>query len=127
MSVSHVKQLSEELNLGSLPPLDEQKFQHLRIGSFNIAIKELEPGYYLCSEIGPLPKNKEEEFLMLAMKANFLGQGTGGSTIGLKENESSLTLSLHLPEEMPYRGFKDYLEEFINYLDYWTKTIKELT
>ena len=53
------------------------------------------------------------------MKANFLGQGTGGATIGLKEDESFLTLSLSLPYEMNYRAFKDAVEEFVNYLEYW--------
>ncbi len=126
MLKAHLPQLCEDLKLESPPPQDEFKFQHLKFGAFNIAIKDLEPGYYLLSDVGPLPSDNREEFLMLAMKANFLGQGTGGSTLGLKEDESCLTLSLSLPYEMSYKAFKDSLEEFINYLDYWKKeTLKD--
>ncbi len=60
---------------------------------------------------------------MLLMKANFLGQGTGGGALGLKEDESSLTLSLSLPYEMNYKVFKDSLEEFANFIDYWKKEL----
>lgn len=115
----HLSQLSEELKLGQLPPMDEKQFQRMKIGGFDIAMRDLEPGCYCVADVAPLPENKREEFLMHVMKANFLGQGTGGLTIGLKEDESCLTLSLSLPYEMNYKTFKDSLEEFINYLDYW--------
>ena len=57
------------------------------------------------------------------MKANFLGQGTGDATIGLDENENFLTLSLVLPYDMNYKMFKDALEDFVNYLDYWKEEL----
>lgn len=126
MLKDHLSQLSEEMKLGSLPPVDEFQFQPVKIGAFDIKVKDIEPGCYLISDVGPLPDaavGKREEFLMLAMKANFLGQGTGGAALGLKEDESCLTLSLTLPYEMTYKVFKDNLEEFINYLDYWKKEI----
>ena len=116
-------QLSQEFNLGSLAPPDEQKNHHLTIGALNIALKDLSPGFYFSSDIGPLPEKKKEDFLMRLMKANFLGQVTGGASLGLKEDESCLTLSLSLPYEMNYRAFKDSLEEFINFVDYWKKEI----
>jgi hypothetical protein len=113
-------QLCQELALAA-PSLDEHKVHHLKIGPFEIALKDLEPGYYFYSNIGPLPTKKKEDFLMMVMKANFLGQGTGGGALGLKEDESSLTLSLSLPYEMNYKAFKDNLEEFANFVDYWKK------
>jgi len=116
-----LEQLNQELGLGEIPPADELKFHHFKMNSFDISMKDLDPGFYFSSNIGPLPKNKKEEFLMLLMKANFLGQGTGGATLGLKEDESFLTLSLSLPYEMNYIAFKESLEDFANFVEYWKK------
>jgi hypothetical protein len=116
-----LEQLCQELGLGTIPPMDENKFHNLKISSLDISMKDLDPGFYFASNIGPLPKKKKEDFLMLLMKANFLGQGTGGATLGLKEDESFLTLSLSLPYDMNYKVFKDSLEEFGNFVDYWKK------
>jgi hypothetical protein len=116
-----LEQLNQELGLGETPPADELKFHHFKMKSFDISMKDLDPGFYFSSNIGPLPKNKKEEFLMLLMKANFLGQGTGGATLGLKEDESFLTLSLSLPYEMNYIAFKESLEDFANFVEYWKK------
>ena len=117
-----LEQLFQEFGLGT-PLLDEQKLFHIKLSGFDITFKEIEPNFYICANIGPLPQNKKEEFLMLIMKANFLGQGTGGGVIGLTENESFLTLSLSLPYEVNYITFKESLEDFANYLDYWKKEI----
>jgi hypothetical protein len=116
-----LEQLCEELGLGAVPPADELKFHHFKISSYEISMKDLDPGFYFSANIGPLPKKKKEDFLMLLMKANFLGQGTGGATLGLKEDESFLTLSLSLPYEMNYNAFKDSLEDFANFVEYWKK------
>ena len=118
-----LEQLFKELDLGTLPSLDEEKRYHFKLSHFDIALKELDVGYYFFSEIGPLPQNKKEDFLMRVMKANFLGQGTGGAAIGLKEDESCLTLSLSLPYEMNYKAFKESLEDFVNYIGYWKQEI----
>lgn len=116
-----LQQLCQDLGLDTVPPVDEQQFHQLKIGAFDIGLKDLDPGFYFSSNIGPLPKKKTEDFLMLLMKANFLGQGTGGATLGLKEDESFLTLSLSLPYEMNYKAFKDSLEEFANFVEFWKK------
>ena len=118
-----LEQLCQELELGTLAPIDENRFHHLKISSYPISMKDLDPGCYLSSNIGPLPEKKKEDFFMLLMKANFLGQGTGGAAFGLKEDESCLTLSLSLPYEMNYKAFKDSLEDFVNFVDYWKKEI----
>ena len=115
-----LQQLCQELGITE-PILNENQFYQLKIGAFDIEMKDLDPGFYFSSNIGPLPKKKTEEFLMLLMKANFLGQGTGGATLGLKEDESFLTLSLSLPYEMNYKAFKDSLEEFANFVEFWKK------
>ncbi len=73
----------------------------------------------MWGKIGPCPTLKKEDLFIYLMKANFLGQGTGGSAIGLDQDENFLTLSLVLPYDMNYIMFRDALEDFANYIDYW--------
>ena len=84
-----------------------------------ITFRELDPGCTFFSTIGMCPLNKREEIFIYLMKANLLGQGTGGSIIGLDRDEKFLTLCLVLPYDMKYKVFKDALEDFTNYLDFW--------
>ena len=60
------------------------------------------------------------------MKANFLGQGTGGAVIGMDPEENLLTLSLLLPYDMNYKMFREALEDFANFLDYWKTELRNL-
>jgi hypothetical protein len=124
MLEKHLEQLGKELGIAILPP-DPQNLRALKIGEIGLTMKELDPGIYFQAPVAPLPKQKREELLMLLMKANFLGQGTGGSALGLKEDESFLTLSLALPYEMNYKTFREAVEDFVNYVDYWKNRVAE--
>jgi hypothetical protein len=126
MLKEHLPKLCEDLKQEKLPQLDEKEFYHFKLETFDVAMKDVEPGYFLLADIAPLPEKKKEEMLLEVMKANFLGQGTGGATIGLKEDETSLTLSWHLAYEMNYKTFKDILEQFINYLEYWKRACQAI-
>jgi len=119
----HLEQLAKDLNLSPTPPADEKKQRHLKLGKLSITLKDLDPGIYFYSQLAPVPKQKKEELFMLLMKANFLGQGTGGGTLGLMEDESFLTLSLALPYDMNYKAFRELLEDFANFVEYWQKEI----
>lgn len=119
----YLEQLVKELSLEPVAPADEQKRRHLKIGHLSIALQDLDPGFYFFSQIAPLPKPKREELFMALMKGNFLGQATGGATIGLMEDESFLTLSLALPYDMNYKAFRETLEDFTNFIEYWQKEV----
>ena len=120
MLEKYLRQLVTDFRLDPLAPLDENKLFSLKLNTFEISLKYLDPGIYFYAKITPfLPHHKKEDALALLMKANFLGQGTGGSTIGLTEDESFLTLSLGLPYDINYKEFKEALEDFVNFLDYW--------
>lgn len=84
-----------------------------------ITFRELDPGCTFFARMGICPLHKREELFIYLMKANLLGQGTGGSVIGLDRDEKFLTLHLILPYELKYKAFKDALEDFVNYLDFW--------
>src|SRR3990167_5969015 len=115
----------EEFKLGAPPQKDNKGNYPLRLSpAYEISLQELKPGIFFSSLIMPLSdeKNKEALFIYL-MKANFLGQGTGGNVIGIDQSEKFLTLSLRLPFEVNYKTFKESLEDFINYLDYWREEV----
>ena len=57
------------------------------------------------------------------MKANYLGQATGSSRIGLSSDEKFLTLSLGMPYEMNYRIFREIVEDFVNFVLYWREEV----
>ena len=114
----HLQELEKEFGFAA-SAVDELQMRKLRLGNIEMSIKELDPGLYFYTPLAPTPQPKKEELLTLLMKANFLGQGTGGSVIGLTEDESFLTLSLALPYEMDYKAFREAVEDFVNFIDYW--------
>ena len=118
-----IAQLFKEFDLGKPPAFEKDGGITLEIASFPISMVKLDRNTnfltHVSAKIAPLPTHEKEEFLLKLMSANFLSQGTGGSTLGLKEDDSFLTLSLTLPHDVDYRSFKDAVEEFINYLEYW--------
>lgn len=119
-----IKTLAEELELDAIPVREEGNVYHVHLNTdLKIRIQELDPGLSFWAQIAPCPKEKREDLFILLMKANFLGQGTGNSTIALDENENFLTLSSVLPYDMNYKMFKDALEDFANYRDYWKEEI----
>ena len=69
--------------------------------------------------IGALPERNREDFFLLLMRANFLGQGTNGHVIGMDKEEKFLTLSSKIPYDVNVKGFKEYIEDFVNFVDYW--------
>ena len=114
-----LRQLSEELEL-PLSPKDEKGMFHLEINAeLKIALKELEPGAFLFTKIGLCPTEKKEELFLLLMRANLLGIGTGGSVLALDEDEKFLTLSFVLPYDVNFKTFKETVEDFSNFVDYW--------
>lgn len=120
MLEQHLNQLIQDLKLEPLASKDEKGFYSIPLNpSLKISFRELDPGVYLYSPIGPCPMEKREEFLIHVMKANFLGIGTGGNVIALDPEEKFLTLSSALPYDINYKTFKETVEDFGNFVDYW--------
>src|SRR5690242_15272752 len=112
--------LLTELKLeGPLQQDKEQFFVFALNPQTEVKIKALDPGVLLFGQIGPCPEMKKEELFSHLMKANFLGQGTGGGCIGLDESGNILTLSSVVPYDMNFKMFRDAVEDFVNYIDYW--------
>lgn len=123
----HLELLCEELEIESVPKLNEQKFYPFRLGKeVQVLLRDLEPGVAMHANICPCPEKKREDLFIYLMRANLLGQGTGGSRIGLDTDEKFLTLSRGLPYEMNYQVFKENVEDFVNYLIYWREEMAKL-
>ena len=91
-----------------------------------IEFRAIDPaGIALRAAVAPCPSQKREDLFIQLMQANFLAQGTGGAAIGLDRNEKNLSLSLKLPYELTYMSFKEHLEIFANYLEYWRSTLSK--
>lgn len=118
-------QLSQEHDFPLLPPSKNQEWRYLQIGDIKLCFKQLDLGFFLSATILPLSSENQEKILTLTMKGNFMGQGTGGAVIGLTEDESFLTLGVSFPYEVSYKVFKESTEEFVNFLDFWKKTVAE--
>ena len=119
-----IKTLAEELEFEELPKKEEGDIYYVSLNpQMTIRVQQLDPGLSFWAKIGACPIAKREELFILLMKANLLGQGTGGAAIALDENENFLTLSSVLPYDMNYKMFKDALEDFANYLDYWSEEL----
>jgi hypothetical protein len=116
--------LAEELEFEEIPKKEEGNIYQVPLNpQMSVRMQQLETGVSFWARIGPCPTVKREDLFILLMKANFLGQGTGGSVIALDENENFLTLSSIFPYDMNYKMFKDALEDFANYLDYWKEEL----
>lgn len=87
--------------------------------TLSIDLHDLDPGFSLHAKIAPVTVKKREEFYSYLMRANFLGQGTGGARIGMDADENFLTLSHGFAYEMDYQTFKESVEDFVNYVLYW--------
>ena len=119
-----LKSLIEDLKWSEIPKKGD--FYPLPVNpETEVKVKELDPGVLFFATLGPCPTIKREDLFIYLMKANFLGQGTGGASIGLDESENSLTLSLVLPYDMNYKTFRDAVEDFVNYVDYWKAELEK--
>lgn len=118
--------LCGELAITPVPKLNEKKFYPFRFSEgIDISLRDLDPGVAMSAKIAPCSERRREELFLFLMRANLLGQGTGGSRIGLDADEKTLTLSLGLPYEMNYQAFRETVEDFINYLIYWREEIQK--
>src|SRR6185503_7483227 len=100
-----LEKLCAELSITPVPKLNEKNFYLFCFSpGTEVALADLHPGVEMRSNICPCPIGKREDLFIYLMRANLLGQGTGGARIGLDDKEKNLTLSLGLPYEMNYHA-----------------------
>jgi hypothetical protein len=119
-----LQKLCGELAISPVPKLNEKKFYSFRISEeIEAQLRDLDPGVSMTARIASCPSARREDLFIFLMRANLLGQGTGGARIGMEGGDKFLTLSLGLPYEMNYQTFRETLEDFINYLIYWREEV----
>ncbi len=122
----YLEQICKELEVEK-PKLNEEKWYPFKLrDDLQIDLKDLDPGVAMAARMCDAPQKKREELFMYLMRANLLGQGTGGARIGMDQEEKSLTLSMGLPYEMDYTAFRESLEDFANYLVFWREEMIKL-
>jgi len=126
MLEQHLHHLVQDLELSALSPKDAQERWSLPLTpELSVSMKELDPGVFFFAMIAVCPDVNREHFFNTLMRANFLGQGTGGGVIGLDSEEKFLTLSLAIPYDLNYKAFKEGLEDFINYVGFWREEVQK--
>lgn len=127
MLEENLKNLTEDLELPSIPSKDGSSNYVLSLAEdLTLFFKSLNPGFFLFANITPLPSQKREEFFMYFMQGNLLGQGTGDHKLGIDAEERFLTLSHQISYDINYTEFKNLIEDFVGYLDYWRFEINKL-
>lgn len=85
----------------------------------SFVFKNVSPGFCIEAKVGDAPEGTHEDFYIHLMKANYLGQGTGGCTLALTPDTKFVMLVLNLKQDVNAEELKNHLELFANYLDYW--------
>jgi hypothetical protein len=119
MLLDFLTRVCQELDISPVPEMNEEKFLSLPLGDEVIEIRDLKPGLSLFGIICLCPEKKKEELFLKLSKANFLGQETGPTRIGMSSDEKYLTLSLAIPYELTYTVFREYLEDFVGFIVHW--------
>lgn len=115
-----LNELALALELAPLAPAEKKRPIRMALSPAHaIDFRELPKGFSMLSRIGECPPKNKEDFYLYLMRANFLGQGTGNYVLGMDPEEKNLTLSSYFPYEMDFKKFKETVEDFVNFVDYW--------
>lgn len=117
--------LCQDLTLQMPAKTKEASYSLILNENISVIFKDLAPGIGMKAFLKPMPTKNKENCLIHLMRANLLGQGTGGFRIGLDADDKSLTLQGSLPYEINYAPFKDKVEEFVNFVAYWQEEISK--
>lgn len=123
----YLKRLSSDLKIEGLYATVEPKHFQISIsGIEKISIHELENEIQISSHVGNLIENLDEEkTYSYLLYANFLGQGTGRSVLGIHPDDKKIILSQVIFFDIDYQNFKEIVEEYINYVDYLKGHLEE--
>lgn len=103
--------------------IDENTYQIDLSSDLSITIKKIDPGYYLQTPICEVPDLEAEMLFISLMEANLFGQGTGGGVLGISPDGDSFVFSKKILNDINYQQFKEKIEEFVNYVEFWRMEI----
>lgn len=121
------EELAESLGLEDDLHPDENEIYTLNLGEgLIIQYADLNPGLDLVSYLEKLPEENLETFLMALMRVNLFGRGTGGCVLGYDLESRFITHKRALPYALKYRDFKEAIEDFVNYVEFWKEQIAKI-
>ncbi|MGL4348906.1 MAG: type III secretion system chaperone [Chlamydiales bacterium] len=91
----------------------------------SITVKATDPGYYIQTSIDRVPEYEVEILFITLMEANLFGQGTGRGVLGISLDGDLVLFSKKILQDLNYQDFKEKIEEFVNYVEFWRIEIKE--
>lgn len=119
-----IHNLLKEIELNKEPSkIDLSTYQIELTPNLSILIKSMDPGYYFQMALCPIPEMEAEMLFISLMEANLFGQGTGGGILGISLDGKTLVFSKKILQDLNYQEFKDKIEEFINYAEFWRSEI----
>lgn len=124
MLYEHIVKLQLDLELKEPIGREGQERYNLLLDETTISIIDTPPGFRLTSNLGPMPGEKIEEFLISMLRGNLFGQATNQAVLGLDETGNNVLLQYFHPQSSNYREFHNAVEDFINTVDFWKKEIK---
>lgn len=113
----------QTIGIGDLG-LDDDSYCCLMIDQdmvINIELDEAAQRLLLYSVVG----RPDAERFPLLLEANYLGQGTGGGSLGLQPGTGAAVLSREVPvAQLDVPTFSTALERFVNLTEDWTKRLQ---
>lgn len=84
-------------------------------------------GFYLYSVICKLNPEENNQWVLEVLSGNLFGKETGKNSLGYDVNTQALVLFKYLSNESTnYQVFRDHIEEFSAYQNYWEKKMNKL-
>jgi len=125
MFQEHIKQLAKELDI---PYHNETEYAYTLVLSptLSIDIQEHTSTMHMRAQVGRLPIREREALFTYLLKANFLGQGTGGAILSIDPTETFFLCSHTKELSSSYEECKQMIEDFANYVSYWQTEVGRL-
>lgn len=115
-----IHNLLKEIELDISPSkIDPSTYQVDLTPNLSIIIKKMDPGYYFQTAISEIPDYEAEMLFISLMEANLFGQGTGGGVLGISPEGKTFMFSKKILQDLNYQEFKEKLEEYVNYVEFW--------
>ena len=122
-----LERFGKDTGLGKLA-LDEADTCSFLVDEMKVSLTHIaEGGHLLCfADVGALSAEVDPAFLLAALKANYLFRGTGGATLAVSPDASTLFLNQSLLlESLSYDDFLQALSDFVDTLAEWKKLLAD--
>lgn len=120
-----MKEFAAAANVDRIDP-DTDGCYRLEIDGMDIRLSEIaeKDELFMWAEVGALPPDGRETLCHTLLTAHFMGRATQGAVLSV--DPDSETVCLHRTDSakaMDFNHFRTKLEQFVNVLETWRKTL----